>query len=219
MTNTTYSKIANNILNKTSSAAVIRIQNSKILIEVLKLLKKPNDAYLNLLNNSYYNWLPDYFFTKPASSSGKYHPAFANKNNGLMLHSLAVVKLTDLLSKISDITDNNIYNDLICAAWLHDMFKYGDPDKNNSNTVFEHPKYAAEFFKNPDVIAKCISFGLNISDINLISDLISTHMGQYNTNKYSKIILNTPETDLQRLLSAADYLASRKENDIVADML
>ena len=70
MTNTIYSKISNNILDKTSSAAVIRIQNSKILIEVLKLLKKPNDAYLNLLNNSYYNWLPDYFFTKPASSSG-----------------------------------------------------------------------------------------------------------------------------------------------------
>lgn len=233
MNNIIYSKIAANVNNKTDPRLRIRFNNSKILIEVLKLIKKSKDpfvttpdTYFSFLNYCYYNWIPDYFFTKLASSSGKYHPAFANRSNGLMLHSLAVVRLADQLYQmtepedfICDFDDNSEYNDLICAAWLHDMFKYGDPDKNLDHCVFEHPKYAADFFKNPDVISKCKSFGLRDKDIKTISDLIDTHMGKYNTNKYSKTVLNLPKTNLQRLLFTADYLASRKENDIIADVL
>ena len=35
--------------------------------------------------------LPEYFFTIPASSSGKYHPKFANTVSGLVKHTKAVL--------------------------------------------------------------------------------------------------------------------------------
>ena len=41
---------------------------------------------IQLLTNA-----PDYFFTIPASSSGKNHPYFARENNGLVKHTRCVV--------------------------------------------------------------------------------------------------------------------------------
>ena len=37
--------------------------------------------------------LPDYFFTVPASSTGKYHPKFASSENGLLKHSKVACKI------------------------------------------------------------------------------------------------------------------------------
>ena len=52
---------------------------------------------LNYIKNSrikksteiFVNMLPDYFFTTAASSTGKYHPAFAAGEGGLLRHSKA----------------------------------------------------------------------------------------------------------------------------------
>lgn len=38
---------------------------------------------------------PDYFFTVPASSSGKYHPYFAREENDLVKHTRCVVFFAD----------------------------------------------------------------------------------------------------------------------------
>lgn len=222
-----YFKIADNNNTDNTESMYLRTKNSNIFINVLKLLDKKNDFdnYLQFLNHCYYNWLPDYFFTTPASSTGKYHPVFANSENGLMLHSLAVTRIAhqlfDILNESDDKFSGKTLNNLICAAWLHDMFKYGDPFAYKPGTLTDHghPKYAADFFKNSDVIAKCKSFNLETSDIELISDLINTHMGPYTISKYSNIVLDTPTTSLQKLLFNADFLASRKENDVVKDML
>ena len=37
--------------------------------------------------------LPDYFFIVPVSSSGKYHPKFANTISGLFKHTKAAVRI------------------------------------------------------------------------------------------------------------------------------
>ena len=36
---------------------------------------------------------PDYFFTVPASSSGKYHPYFAREEGGLVKHNHLILNL------------------------------------------------------------------------------------------------------------------------------
>lgn len=225
MNHESYSKISKNMNSLT--VATKRAEQADILTEVLKLLSKQGsnyDACLKLLSHGYYNWLPDYFFDRPASSSGKYHPTFANTAHGLMLHSLAVVRLADMMFGIYDENqyNDNIHNVVISAAWYHDMFKYGDPDEYTPGkfTVHEHPVLAAQFFKDPDVIMFCHNeFNLSQDDTNLISALIATHMGPFTTNKYSQVVLGTPQTSLQRLLHVADYLASRKENDVVKDVM
>ena len=35
-------------------------------------------------------------------------------------------------------------------------------------------------------------------------------MGRWNTSKYSKEILSTPQTNFQKLIHTADFIASRK---------
>ena len=37
--------------------------------------------------------LPDYFFEVPASSTGKYHPAFSLGDGGLVRHTKAAVRI------------------------------------------------------------------------------------------------------------------------------
>ncbi len=39
------------------------------------------------------NNLPEYFFTVPASSSGKYHPSYALGDGGLVRHTKAAVTI------------------------------------------------------------------------------------------------------------------------------
>ena len=45
------------------------------------------------------NLLPDYFFTIPASSTGKYHPKFASSKSGLLKHTKAAVRIAHDLNK------------------------------------------------------------------------------------------------------------------------
>ena len=222
---------ANGVLyfQDTRSVTTERQENAKTLAAVIQSLKKSVFGYrsfVELLTYAYYNWFPDYFFITPASSTGKYHPAFANKENGLVLHSFAVVKYTEVLMNIVNAhtdayRDPMIYNQMICAAWFHDMFKYGDPAnyKPGVYTDHGHPVYAADFFLHPDVIKICYDLGIKEDIIRNISDLIRTHMGPYTTNKYSNIVLESPKTPQQTLLYTADFLASRKETDVVKNLL
>lgn len=46
--------------------------------------------------------------------------------------------------------------------------------------------------------------------MNLIYDLIASHMGQWNTNDYVNIVLPKPKTQLEKFVHLCDYLASRK---------
>ena len=39
------------------------------------------------------NIIPDYFFTIPASSTGKYHPSYATGDGGLLRHTKAAVRM------------------------------------------------------------------------------------------------------------------------------
>lgn len=202
----------------------IRVRHADIVIAVAKLLKGSDQdklPFLNLLFHSYYCWLPDYFFITPASSTGKYHPEFANKSNGLMLHSLAVSRYTAMMCDFIKDLETHVYNTLICAAWLHDMFKYGDPTIYKPGVFVDHghAKYAADFFNNSDIIQDCNKLGLLSDDIVLLSHVIATHMGPFTTSKYSDIVLSEPETPLQKLIYTADYFASRKENDIIRDLI
>ena len=135
-----YEKIVNHISDDNTRNERGKFGN--ILKQVLKLLdsdgKETYDPCMNFLGYSFFNWFPDYFFTESASSTGKYHPTFANGPHGLMLHSLAVVRFANELYDILPYPDPNIKNLLLGSAWIHDMFKYGDPDvyKSSSYTVF-----------------------------------------------------------------------------------
>ena len=69
------------------------------------------------------NKLPDYFFTIPAASTGKYHPAYAQGEGGLLRHSKAAMRIGYELLSNPAIGDK--YTDLekdlmLMALLLHD---------------------------------------------------------------------------------------------------
>ena len=155
------------------------------------------DITRSLLENA-----PSYFWEVAASSSGKYHPAYALGEGGLVRHTKAAVKFCTELSVIKGFTQEQV-DYAIAALLLHDTQKRGNGIEGC--TVFGHPLLAAEFVRNnaPAWYA------------DVISPLVASHMGQWNTSKCAEgVVLPVPETELEKFVHECDYLASRKCFDV-----
>lgn len=156
--------------------------------------------------------LPDYFYTMPASTSGKYHPKFSLGEGGLVRHTKAAVRIAVELFR------DNIFNTfefgeksqnlIIMALLLHDGFKQGK--ENSGHTVFEHPLLAAEF-----VFQNITKLPMNQLDTLQVRRLIASHMGPWNMDKNGKKILPIPRTDDEKFVHLCDYMASRNFLNIV----
>ena len=84
----------------------------------------------------------DYFFTVPASSSGKYHPPFDLGCGGLVRHTRCVAFMAMSIAE-SQCMSTLDRDSLIVAAIAHDIKKQGNGSGNH--TVFEHPTYAKNY--------------------------------------------------------------------------
>ena len=148
------------------------------------------------------NLLPDYFFTIPASSTGKYHPKFAGTVSGLVKHTKAAVRIAyDLFETVNNFSDND--KDLIIMALImHDGLKKGIEEEQY--TRFDHPLLVSKM-----IMENANKLEMNIDDVRKMCMLIESHMGKWNTNKYSKIELPVPTSEIQRYVHRCDYLASR----------
>ena len=154
------------------------------------------------------NRVPDYFFSAPASSSGKYHPQNDLGKGGLVRHSISVKRMLEhlfVLEGYFDLTDKE-KNLLRVAALFHDSFKSGTQEmyEQNNQTKFLHPVYAAQF-----IVMCAIEVGFNYKDADFIAQAVMTHMGQWNTKSRDTSVLPKPETPAQKILHLADYMASR----------
>lgn len=153
--------------------------------------------------------MPKWFMKEGASSTGKYHPQYAQGEGGLYRHTCAAVKIFADIIELEQNKDVYYCRDWgIAALVLHDMCKYGYDDKPTKYTQFKHPLLVREWLKH-----------LQLQDANIVNDeyinnvctLVESHMGQWNTNKYEpEVILPKPESKSQQLVHLADYLASRK---------
>lgn len=148
------------------------------------------------------NLLPDYFFTIPASSTGKYHPKFASTNNGLVKHTKVAVRIAyDLFETVNNFTDDD--KDLIIMALImHDGLKKGLVEEKY--TRFDHPLLVSKM-----IMENANNLEMSIDDVRKMCLLIESHMGKWNTNKYSKVELPVPTNEMQRFVHRCDYLASR----------
>lgn len=146
--------------------------------------------------------LPDYFFEVPASSSGKYHPEFAIGTHGLLKHTKVTVRIAyELLENPGLNNFTNREKDLIIVATLlHDGLKSGIPQEKY--TRFDHPLLAVDFVKENSTLPK--------EDIELITEMISSHMGIWTTDYNGNEVLPKPKNKYQRFVHMCDYIASRK---------
>jgi hypothetical protein len=152
--------------------------------------------------------LPDYFFTVPSSSSGKYHPQYALGEGGLLRHVRACVRVAVELFRM-----HMFYNyftsdelDIIIASLiLHDGWKQGDG--SGSHTVTEHPIVASFAIKDNSELNGIISDEYR----DMICGNVSHHMGFWTKDSKTKQeVLEPPEGKMQNLVHLIDYICSRR---------
>ncbi len=151
--------------------------------------------------------LPDYFFKVDASSTGKYHPKYAAGDGGLSRHVKSACKFAyELLSNpiIGKPYTSRDKDLIIIALLIHDGLKYGKKKKENY-TRFDHPILASEYVKENKSKLK-----MNDEDIEKVSAAVASHMGPWNTNSYSEVVLPVPKAPMEKFVHMCDYLASRR---------
>lgn len=165
---------------------------------VIKLIQDP--AKKEFLSQALKK-IPDYFWIIPASSTGKYHPAFAVEQHGLIKHSLAAVIIAlDIFEAYPELTQDD-QDDILVALVLHDSVKKGYPEQDH--TVEGHETLPREYFMD-------ISCLLPIGDYERIMSLIYTHMGIWNQNKIPPAPRLGYRISPAEIVHLADYLSSRK---------
>ena len=177
--------------------------NYTIFNDELNLIKNERlkDSCIELLKI-----LPDYFYHVEASSSGKYHPAFALGEGGLVRHTKVAVKIADEIIKTESV--GNVFTQdekdmILISLMLHDGLKKGIVEEKY--TRFDHPILMGDF-----VLENIDKTKLTKLEATMISDNIKSHMGEWNTNPYSQVVLPKPKNKYQKMVHMCDLLASRK---------
>ena len=160
--------------------------------------------------------LPNYIWEVGASSTGKYHPAYSLGEGGLMRHQIAVVRFLNFFFELEQY--NTLFSsremDLMRVAGLvHDGRKSGEQSdyERSKFTKFDHPIQMANVIRSYD------GKYLNHDEIEFIAHCIASHMGQWNTDRKSSVVLDKPKDGYQFFVHLADYLASRKDLTMAFD--
>ena len=149
--------------------------------------------------------LPDYFFEIHASSTGKYHPEFASTKNGLVKHTKVAVRIAkELLDNpgLNNFKDNE-KDIIIMALTLHDGLKKGNPEEKY--TKVDHPLLASSFIRE-----RKDKLSLNNGELDLLTRIISSHMGIWNKDFNDNEVLPIPKDKYERFVHMCDYLSSKK---------
>ena len=159
--------------------------------------------------------IPDYFWEVGASSTGKYHPQYALGELGLARHTCALVRFLNHILNVDCFGDKftSREKDLMrVAGMMHDTRKSGDDTDyaKSKYTKFDHPLLAA------NEIRSLIGF-ISPEELEIVATTIESHMGQWNTDKRSSVVLPLPTNKYQKMIHLADYLASRKDIEVLFD--
>ena len=151
------------------------------------------------------DYVPDYFWTDGASSSGKYHPKMSQGVGGLVRHTKAVVMFAEELLRMSSYSYmKEEYKDFVIAACIiHDTVKYGFGEEIDKSEYANHAENAAQSF------AEFCLINTAYEPHYLLLQAVRSHMGQWSTNKEDR-----PFTSVDRCVHMADYMASRSFIDI-----
>ena len=154
--------------------------------------------------------LPSYIWEVGASSTGKYHPAYSLGQGGLMRHQIAVVRFLNYFFELEQYNTQFTSREMDLmrvAGLIHDGRKSGEQAdyQKSKYTKFDHPIQMANVIRSYD------GKYLNHDELEFIAHCIESHMGQWNTDRKSSVVLEKPKDGYQFFVHLADYLASRKD--------
>ena len=178
------------------------------------------DIEINLIKNDNLRELsgllleetPDYMFKVASSSTGKYHPSYSNCEGGLIKHIKAGVRIAHDLLKLEMYSTIALYHDyILIALLLHDALKYGEVNEKGEHSEYTLSNHAVLSSNWLLSLLQKFEFKPYEKEIKYIAYLISTHMGQWNTDTHTGVVFAPkPQTQEQMFVHLCDYLASRK---------
>jgi len=160
------------------------------MVEDDELKENAIDAFLNIC--------PDYFWTCPSSSTGKYHPEDESGKYGNWLHTKRA--FTNMQRNIRSALEMGHITEFEAdcgriAILMHDMTKFGYPPSDNEHTISEDDIIGANtvrwFTDLPETVAMCIE----------------THNGGWSET--------FPEEHIELIHHYADLNASDRDNGAV----
>jgi len=157
--------------------------------------------------------VPDYNWTLPSSSTGKYHPLRDRAAYGNTYHTKDVVKFGLIIADSkgyyigADKPEDRLMVDKVRAAGiLHDCAKYGLAKYHTQYTLNDHPALAADLILSmgspfiisftPEKIQTVDKFLMEE-----IANAVRRHTGRWGNPK--------PETELDWIIHLADNVASK----------
>lgn len=156
--------------------------------------------------------IPDYIFTMPSSTSGKYHNATQCQKHGQLYHiymfdSILNHRLRLKLNKLKYSTPE-IRDCMRCVPTFHDALKCGM--SGSTHTVSDHPLLAARW-----VLDTIVEHDISLENRYIIADMCEAHSGEWNKDRSGKEIMAEPRNDMEFFIHECDILASRKDLDYV----
>ena len=156
--------------------------------------------------------MPDYIFTMPSSTSGKYHNKTQCETYGQIYHEymfdLILNHRLRLKGNKEKFNTPEIRDCMRCVPTFHDAVKCGW--NGSSYTVQDHPILAAEWVRstNPEH---------NISEEHkeLIACMCEAHSGEWNKSKVGKEIMPEPRNEMEFFIHECDILSSRNDIDMI----
>ncbi len=169
---------------------------------------------------------PDYFWDGQASSSGKFHPAIANRKHGLVLHTKLCVWWGRKLAQTYNCEDK--IDEIVASLLLHDLQKFG-----TAMSLYDGKPTLAEYSSThgPILAIQLERILIDMFDIEelekderiqlfSISSSVALHMGRWTNEDLSFAWIKTSwkENDVVKVVHMADYCASRKVDEKIDEL-
>lgn len=156
--------------------------------------------------------IPDYIFTMPSSTSGKFHNATQCQMYGQIYH---VYMFDSILNHRLRLKGNReIYSTpeerdaMRCVPVFHDAVKCG---WNGSRyTVQDHPLLAAKW-----VLETKTEHDIPHNYRQMIADCCEAHSGEWNKSRSGQVIMSEPRNPREFFIHECDILASRSDIDYI----
>lgn len=150
---------------------------------------------------------PEYFWRIPASSSGKYHPPWANRDGGLVLHTKVVTYLVKQLFKMIIVDPSWLLDICYSAAILHDIAKNGLPDSGYTTT--DHGASASIILWTCYERTGAVQGMVSLDEFCQIHEAIRLHYGVFTDKKEVRSCLQLSGPSL--IVHLADAIAAEPD--------
>lgn len=155
--------------------------------------------------------IPNYIFTMPSSTTGKFHNATQCQPHGQIYHIImfgTIMNYRLALKCNKEKFNNPIHRDAMrCVPCFHDAVKCGW--NSSQYTVHEHPMLAGQWVRETKV-----EHDIDDEIKDMIARMCERHSGEFTSSKRSKVVLPEPETEAEIFCHECDILSSRSDIDM-----